>query len=39
MFVLHVDTFKARAMFTPRSHVIKNPVVPSADLMKSETLH
>ena len=36
MFVLHVDTFKARALFTPRSHVIKNPV---KDLMKSETLH
>ena len=25
MFVLHVDTFKTWAMFTPRSHVVKKP--------------
>ena len=26
MFVLHVDTFKARAMFAPRSRAVKNPL-------------
>ena len=25
MFVLHVDTFKARAMFAPRSRAVKKP--------------
>ena len=25
MFVLHVDTLKACAMFAPRSHVVKKP--------------
>ena len=29
MFVLHIDSFKARAMFAPRSCAVKNPMEPS----------
>ena len=28
MFVLHIDSFKARAMFAPRSCAVKNPMEP-----------
>ena len=35
MFVLHVDTFKARAMFAPRSRAVKNLMEPPWDVYSS----